>query len=314
MHHIEVFYEDQWRPGQRIRRGTRNSRVRYSLGEEEIVDLFPNDQIRDVDCTSQQDDPTERIVPITPLRSLYWRMRNVSGGLSTRFGAIEEMLSPVRGLEAASFIGELWSRSVGRFESYKNQESFVCDSQNRTQDPRRSGFARRLVDQWRTGVPPYEPFAFVEYELSPYRTTGSCFENGESARPSGLGGIDMILSDRGVPVVTEVKASTETVGPTFALVQAITYAAELVSEGQQRRLFGAYPDQFSNSSIGKLKICVVVERPIAAADGDMECAQQLASDLMEQPAFEKRVESIVFLGGKADEQGSIVLDVIEGAN
>jgi hypothetical protein len=69
----------------------------------------------------------------------------------------------------------------------------------------------------------------VDYEISPFRTTGhAAFEDGKVAT-SGGGGLDVLLCDRAARlVIGEVKAPTDR-SLFFAFIQALTYAIELTS-------------------------------------------------------------------------------------
>ena len=48
-----------------------------------------------------------------------------------------------------------------------------------------------------------------------------------------------------VPAIGEIKAATETVGPTFALVQSLMYTAQLVTRNQFLRLKKHYCKTFA---------------------------------------------------------------------
>jgi len=89
-------------------------------------------------------------------------------------------------------------------------------------------------------------YRVIDYEISPLRTAGGhYFEDGRSGRSSGAGGADLLLAaPDGVPVVGEVKAPDDT-SLFLALIQSLTYAAELLAEHQLARLQKAYPDTFA---------------------------------------------------------------------
>jgi hypothetical protein len=87
------------------------------------------------------------------------------------------------------------------------------------------------------------PFSFVDYDISPFRTTGSESEEGRPG--SGAGGIDLLLaaSDGSLPVIVEIKAPGDT-SLFMAFVQALTYAVEMATPAQRIRLNRAYPRRF----------------------------------------------------------------------
>jgi hypothetical protein len=81
-------------------------------------------------------------------------------------------------------------------------------------------------------------FSFVDFEISPYRTTRrAVFSNGPAHNCSGGGGLDLLLcsDDQGLPVIGEIKAETD-VDMFVALVQALTYASEMCTANQLLRL------------------------------------------------------------------------------
>ena len=85
---------------------------------------------------------------------------------------------------------------------------------------------------------------FVDYELSPIRTTGSEYENG--IRSQGGGGVDILLTnavDR-LPVVVEVKGATDQ-NLLLGLIQSLTYAVEFSTLSQRERMMQIYPEQFA---------------------------------------------------------------------
>ena len=71
----------------------------------------------------------------------------------------------------------------------------------------------------------------------------------------GRGGIDLLLRSRdgGLPIIAEVKAPRD--GNLFvALVQALTYAAELATANQFERLSGSYRE-FESLDLKQLPRC-----------------------------------------------------------
>lgn len=92
--------------------------------------------------------------------------------------------------------------------------------------------------------PPLD-FSFVDFEISPIRTTRSEFETGDPGR-RGRGGLDLLLANRDdqLPIVGEVKADTDR-NPFLGLIQSLTYAVELSTVPQRDRLARHYPGRFT---------------------------------------------------------------------
>lgn len=150
----------------------------------------------------------------------------------------------------------LFEESVAHFSRYDN--TLDCFRPARTPQwcdryrDRQEAFARCLAARlgaaaWHSlgGVLPIEIQA-VDYEISPFRTTGrASFEDG-TVGTSGGGGLDLLLRDReGAVWVAEVKAPGDST-VFMALIQALTYAVELTTGAQARRLKRCYPEAFAN--------------------------------------------------------------------
>jgi hypothetical protein len=92
-------------------------------------------------------------------------------------------------------------------------------------------------------------FQYVDYEISPFRTTKSTFDNGGSGKRTGTGGMDLLLinSNDQTPIVGEIKADTD-VNPFLGLIQCLMYAVELSTESQRARLNQFYPERFADGT------------------------------------------------------------------
>lgn len=98
---------------------------------------------------------------------------------------------------------------------------------------------------------PKYSFRYVDYDISPWRTTYSEFENGKSGQSSGAGGLDLLLSNciDQTPIIGEIKADTD-VNPFLGLIQSMMYAVELSTPAQRARLSLHYPERFAVSDTG----------------------------------------------------------------
>jgi len=302
-----------------VRRCRKNSRVRFDDGHEELV---PTSSIVDGSEEEQEEqEEPNRIIPLTPLHHLYRRFRELTGSEEAKFRAVRDALENNGGPGAVSFLAGLFGRSVRHFENYNNEsECFVGPAGSRA-ERNRQAFAFDLVHLLLEGCYALEgnnteglSFKGVGYEVSPYTTTRSCFENGDSARSSGVGGMDVLLCSQGepcLPIVGEVKAKTEAVGPTFALVQSLKYAAELATESQWRRLRRVYeepnfPEQFPSPL---LDIYLFFEGCDDAnqfrGNEDFDWMEELSRGLMESKQVTEYIRRIVAFEGtiERDEKG-----------
>ncbi len=192
------------------------------------------------------DPALRRLIPLTPLRHFYDRLRDFVSDAFHREAARECLRRPDR-------VQELIAGSVRHFALYDNREEpfrpgAVGLTEARTDNGDLANRALGLIARGAASVPSCREleFDFVDYEVSPIRTTGSEFENGESAKRSGRGGVDVLLANRAdrLPAVGELKADTDR-NPFLGLVQALTYAVELSTPPQRARLATSYPGRFA---------------------------------------------------------------------
>lgn len=286
-----------------IRSGQRNTRVVFPDGHEELV---PTTSLADASSPSEADPRSsdECIVPTTPLKLLYRNLREIGGSKDERFRSIMKRIQDRHGPVGAPFIAELFARSQSHMKCFNNEHEafYVAGSRpNRTSDH----FANRFVELLSNGAPSLGDgvtvFEYVDYEINPLRTTRSCFETGKPATSSGAGGMDLLLRSGGsdpLPAVGEIKAKSEQVGPTFALLQALTYAVELVTPSQWARLGRHFKGHFSDicttDTEPVIDVLVFLEAQIDVGD-DLQFALTLAADILKDTRISDSIRRIEFL-------------------
>lgn len=84
----------------------------------------------------------------------------------------------------------------------------------------------------------------------------------------------------GLPAIGEIKARTETVGPTFALVQALMYSAQIATRNQFLRLRKQYK-VFSAVNVDqpRVDVLVLLENSEGLQQEDLQYALSLAKEL-----------------------------------
>jgi len=287
-----------------IRRGRNNSRIaELDTGKDKLVVdsiiLWPSLQ----DELNPAQGRRDRIVPLTPLHHFYRDLRK--SNLTPE--SIEFSLGGAAGIEPGEFLAELFHRSVDRFSAYRNlDDEFIPSNAARTNAVSEL-FARRVVQAFRNEpqtVADSLRASYVDYEVSPMRTRRAAFEDGQSAKSSGHGGIDLLLRNKenGRPIVGEIKASTESVGITFALIQASKYAVELATDNQWERLckyYDKYNDKkFNDGTHPGIEILIVSEVGSQLAESDITIAQQLSEDLLDDNEVAKRLKRVTLCSGE----------------
>ena len=192
--------------------------------------------------------PPGRIVPQTALRKFYWRLRAMSR-------ADQEAMA--QKLDTPQLLRQLVKESVQQFAAYENTYDSFSPVRSWWGINVAAAFCARelqaLLDPakiqpgqitWSVNGPTL-PFSTVDFEVSSLRTKNQAVLNdGTRVANSGLGGMDLLLCcDDGVPVVAEIKGPGDT-NLFLALIQAVTYAVELTTQNQFRRLKKSYPKHF----------------------------------------------------------------------
>ena len=281
----------------RIKRvASQNTRI---VLDDETEKLVPSECVS-IDIVENRMDAPERLIPTIPLEKFYRPLRDLEGSKQDQFQSLLDALHDRHGPKDAVFLAELFQQSVRHAERYANiDEEFYPDRTARS--PAKSHFAnnfvRNIANQYSIHVGNHE-LKFVDYEIYPFRTTKSCGENGEPATRMGSGGMDLLLASGNeniLPAIGEVKAKTETVGPTFALVQSLMYAAQMVTRNQFLRLKKHYADQFSEVSekTPRVDLIVFLEHDQKQYMRDLEFAMPLAVEVGK--LCSKYLRSILFV-------------------
>lgn len=191
----------------------------------------------------------QRLIPVTALRHFYRLLRRFESKAFHLQAAKECLRRPDQ-------LTKLAIESREHFTHYDNRDEAFHDRGGVTDARLSSGhMANVLVQQIASSdatveSAPQFDFTFVDYEISPIRTTKTVFETGEPAQ-RGRGGIDLLLSNRGdrTPIVAEGKADTDR-NPFLGLIQSLNYAVELSTEPQRKRLDQFYSNRFAWSTEG----------------------------------------------------------------
>lgn len=242
-------------------------------------------------------------VPQTRLRHFYRAVRD--------FGdrAVHLALLDNARRRAGRELALLFSESYRHLLHYDNSTETFGDENRPAGDAEADGFAFRVVNEFSSyterlwQVVPAFACSYVSREVCPLRTTGSRFDDFRSARSSGAGGIDVLLrsNDGGLPVIGEVKSRHDT-NLFLALVQSLTYASELVTPAQRRRLASSYRSlngPWVHRDDGPhVDIYILYEE---GTDPSIEAGTfDLATKVMKHAELAERVRRIAFLTCKMD--------------
>ena len=240
-----------------------------------------------------------RVVPYSYLRAVYDFLRD--------FGCeeLEEMLAE-RFVVKAERLDRLITESVKNLVNYDNRhEGFLSSSYGRkSRELTDQKFAEWIVAALRKENSPIftdgiAPFHTVAFEVSPLRTTNSVWEDGSPASDSGAGGIDVLAASSGdlLPCVCEVKSAQDR-GAVLALIQALAYSMELITENQRLRLEKFYPESFAPVSTleGPFLDIAIIGESTKKMKG-LEQAKKIVAALSppENSELNKYVRKVLFL-------------------
>ena len=260
--------------------------VPVKANEVKSEDLTMWMAIRDRIRTHDSDSKSRTVVPVTPLRRLYDFLR-MNGN-----DAIHRCIAQGFDIEG---LKSLWTESTQQLRDFKPDCS-IRSGHTRAKlklhkNPLGStnDLVKRLLDH-NSGQITFgdDPLNYAGRELNPLRTEGGILESGHAASSSGSGGMDLLLvSPDRWPIVGEIKIAND-MNPFFALIQSLTFAAELSTSHQFGRLCdpSAFGDTFDDQSIHvpAVGICIIIARYPDELDrkGYLAKTQQLADELVEE--------------------------------
>jgi hypothetical protein len=148
-------------------------------------------------------------------------------------------------------------------------------------------------------------FDYVDYEIVPFRESGESGQMRHQLPQPVTGRFDVLLSDAKdrTPVVVEVKAASDSATTPRTLIQLLTYAVEMGTSNQRRRLNSIYPDAFASyDDQPRVDLCVMKEipddlSPEAMRNSDERHAQveDLCRKLLAQPHTRALIRRIIWL-------------------
>lgn len=244
------------------------------------------------DWMGARDEPAEpHVVPGTALRKCYDELRGCQTAdvvaMAGKFAA------------EVTLVVDLWESSYESFKDYRYAEKWSVGARNPLPDPpkhiQNAKCTRSLVAYIKAygltvGGPAAISWDFVERELAPRSTPGGIYENGESARSSGHGGVDLLLVAKrngqiegspSRPVITELKVGADA-NAFVALIQVLTYAVEFATPSQLQRLRNSYPRSFGETISDRVDVAIIqINRP--SLDPTLGAVSTIISRLNEAP-------------------------------
>lgn len=205
----------------------------------------------------------KRLIPETALRNLYQCLRDFPSK-EFHLQCAKEFLRVPKQLD------KLIGRSFDHFSVYDNREEPFHQRGDAPTSSRQASL--KLADQFAVTLHALKSvpvsgglsFSYIDYDISPVRTTGNVrFESGASGADSGSGGADVLLVNAvdQTPIVGEIKAEHDTT-LLLALIQSLTYAIELATPSQRERLSRTYPERFRFQEPGPfIDIYILQVRP-----------------------------------------------------
>lgn len=197
------------------------------------------------------------IVPNTVLRQFYETMKLLEKATWVNLAKFYS--------ESPSSLERLWKLSRAAFLSYHNDADWgrgktkdLPSAPHRVTDISSTNEFTAFIQTADNSFSEQMGYSYVERELNPRRTALGVFSDSRPATKSGAGGVDILLrSQSGLPAVGEVKVADDK-NAIFALVQAMTYAVELSTPSQFRRIKCHSGEHFSDLNVDKSQIEIVL--------------------------------------------------------
>ncbi|MBY0527985.1 MAG: hypothetical protein K2R98_31600 [Gemmataceae bacterium] len=257
-----------------------------------------------------QQQPT-KIIPVTTLRRFYGWLRDRPIKVEKEFlhASLAEHF-----LRHPGKLVDLFVTSCAEFQPYDNRNEGFVEGRD----------AERFLATERAGTDPLVKqfqaqsvvvvvspageirLGYVDREVGTRRSSKNTgpwlFADGRPATESGAGGMDLLLVAHELgrepcPVVGEIKVQRDET-PFFALIQVLTYAAELCTLHQIARLRRSYP-AFSAllDKPGVELVLLFSELPLDYVPIRATTQALVAELYRSQPRFGKLVRRVVFLDG-----------------
>ena len=268
------------------------------------------------------------LIPQTSLRRFYETLRKLFTGIEITTLMVNFLSDRGRSRN----LSKLFDDSVRHFRRYENfAEGFHARDNNLPRaidryigEPR--NFANclqaRLRSYSRNGLPltvtdgeTAWQVKYVDYEISPYRTTGRAAMEDGRVGVSGVGGMDLLLvddsGDRPIPIIGEIKADSDR-DLFLALIQSLVYTVEIGSGTQLERLKTFYPNSFETlANDSQVDIYLLFEGKtdeVALFDEALDLARQLFTY---EGEFRQLVRSVKFIKvelGVGDQEVTFVVE------
>jgi hypothetical protein len=265
---------------------------------------------------------TAKMIPVTEMRTFYEWLRDRPEGINklVLHSALAKWFT-----EQPSLLMDSFFKSLGAFATYSNpDEDFTprsnCLAVNTEKELRATDLlVNTLVEKYAGQID--ASFANIDFgatavarEVGPMRSTEQSgpwfFEDGRSARNPGAGGVDLLLSSNSgmIPVICEIKVRDDAT-PFYALIQTLTYAAELATPNQYQRLKNVFRSAFHTLSTHPLvDICILMQDSPTEHKCILEDTKAIVRGMYRvRPELTSIIRRIVFL--KARDDGGLTFAV-----
>lgn len=223
----------------------------------------------------EQDVSAPIIVPVTRLRRYYRSMKVFENALFRGIASFYD--------DEPVLIEQLWNDSRRAFEKYDNptpwregeRKPLPPASNDVTEVTNTNEFTSYLIDKGLSDT----GLKFVAREINPWQTGNGMYSDKSSATNSGQGGMDLLLESLdGLPVVGEVKVKNDK-NAFFALLQAMTYAVELTTKSQAKRLQVTYKGKFAGSNPDEPVVNIAIIKVNPVDDATFESVKSLVGKI-----------------------------------
>lgn len=282
--------------------------TRLGIDRSDIAAKYP-EALCSIVRRLEVEDHVKRI-PVTNMRLFYEWMRSKPNGISPSdlHGGLARQFEA----QPAKLAG-LFVESQGEFSRYNNEgEAFIDGREPLAVSPTATAgtnaYVNAVLRHSERAIELENDLGFVAVarELPPMRSTRLSgpwvFADGRPASSSGDGGVDLLMRsrDNDVPIVGEIKVEDDTT-PFLALIQVLTYAAELNTARQRSRLQNHFVDDFANlEQDGPIDLYLLFHDLPSHCDEIFASTAIIAQGMFQHGAFGEAVRRIVFVKSNGD--------------
>jgi hypothetical protein len=213
------------------------------------------------------------------------------------------MIYNLIGDDIAKTLATSFSRSISKLETYGINQKLDPFHDKRSK-PSLHNATQKLQDYFQRlkeiPITNKDSYQYLDYEITPLRTKMGLYQSQGGTKKPGSGGIDIFCRNTVSknPVLIEYKSEKDH-SLFYALIQILTYASELSTPSQKKRLSHNYIE-LKNDWVGdhrdKIELCIMFDTPgkqkSEKKKQEIEYVHGICKDLIKSPIISPHIAYI----------------------